>query len=68
MLLEVAAREERVLVSVDTDFGMLLARSGAMRPSFLLLRRGGERRAAQQARLILANLEDRRAELDAEVG
>ena len=38
-VLDVAAREERVLVSADTDFGLLLARSGASSPSFILLRR-----------------------------
>ena len=38
-----ALAEGRVVVSADTDFGELLAKSGAARPSFLLLRRTGQR-------------------------
>lgn len=63
MLLDLAAHEERVVVSADTDFGMLLARAGTTGPSFLLLRRRGERHAAQQAQLILENLADLEDEL-----
>ena len=55
-VLERAAAEARVLVSADTDFGTLLARSGANVPSFLLVRRLVGRRAADQAAIILANL------------
>ncbi len=57
-VLDFAGLEDRVLISADTDFGLLLARSGATRPSFLLLRRGTERRATQQAHLILDNLDN----------
>jgi predicted nuclease of predicted toxin-antitoxin system len=48
--------EQRVVVSADTDFGTLLARSGAKLPSVLLIRRLAGRRAAEQAATILANL------------
>ena len=65
VVLDAAASEERVLVSGDTDFGMLLARSGATGPSFLLFRQRGERRAAQQARLVLENLDALQVELEA---
>lgn len=51
-----AEAEHRVVVSADTDFGTLLARSGAKVPSVLLIRRLVGRRAAEQASLILANL------------
>lgn len=55
----------RVLVSGDMDFGMLLARSGATEPSFLLFCQRGERRAAQQARLVLENLVELQVDLEA---
>jgi predicted nuclease of predicted toxin-antitoxin system len=51
-----AEAENRVVVSADTDFGTLLARSGAKAPSVLLIRRLVGRRAAEQASMILANL------------
>ncbi len=51
-VLEAASRERRVLVTADTDFGDLLALSGAALPSVLLLRRAG-RRAEQRAKQIL---------------
>ena len=46
----------RVLVSADTDFGTLLARTGMDKPSVVLIRRSGARRASELARLLLANL------------
>lgn len=52
-----AATENRVLISADTDFGALLARSKAARPSVLLIRRLAGRRAAEQAVIIQANLD-----------
>jgi predicted nuclease of predicted toxin-antitoxin system len=50
-----ALAEGRVVVSADTDFGELLAKSGAGRPSFLLLRRTGHRPEDQVA-ILLVNL------------
>ena len=55
-VLDRAAAETRVLVSADTDFGTLLARSGAKAPSILLMRRLVGRSAADQATIIVANL------------
>ena len=62
---EYARSEERVLVSADTDFGTLLARSGARSPSVLLIRRLAGRRAAEQSAIILANLREAAGDLDA---
>lgn len=51
-----AVRDERVLVSADTDFGTLLAASRSAGPSVVLLRIGSGRRAGQLAALLKANL------------
>jgi predicted nuclease of predicted toxin-antitoxin system len=57
VVLEFARSDNRILISADTDFGGLLARERASSPSFLLIRRLAGRRAAEQAALILANLD-----------
>ena len=56
-VLERARADGQVLISADTDFGGLLARSGASNPSVILIRRLVGRRAAEQASIILANLD-----------
>ena len=56
VVLERARVEDRILISADTDFGTLLARSHATSPSFVLIRRAAGRRVADQAALILGNL------------
>lgn len=62
-VLEVAAQEERVLISADTDFGTLLARTHATAPSFVLIRRLIGRRAPEIASVILDNLSSMEGDL-----
>lgn len=45
VIMDAAREDDRVLVAADTDFGTLLALSGAGRPSVLLLRGRGRTRA-----------------------
>lgn len=59
-----AVAESRVLVSMDTDFGELLARSNASLPSVVLFRRVG-RSADEQAAVLLLNLADIADDLEA---
>ena len=59
-----ARGDNRVLISADTDFGTLLAREGADRLSIMLIRRLTGRRAAEQAAIILANLDVVSQDLD----
>ena len=51
-----ARSEDRVIVSADTDFGMLLATTGASRPSFVLYRHP-VRSADAQVRQLISSLQ-----------
>ena len=64
VVIDAASADHRVLISADTDFGTLLARTHATTPSFLLLRRASGRRAAEQAEIILSNLDMVHADLN----
>ena len=64
-LFELAARENRTLVSEDTDFGTLLALREAAEPSVILFRHMLDRSAANLSRLLLANLSVVEADLAA---
>lgn len=56
IIFEYARLENRVIISADTDFGALLAQQRTPRPSVVLFRWPGLRRADDQARVLLANL------------
>lgn len=57
VVLQRALDDGRVLLTLDTDFGALLAHSGAAVPSVVLFRGEVTRRPDGQAALLLANLD-----------
>lgn len=57
VVLDTAAADHRVLVTLDTDFGALIAHSHAELPSIVMFRGEVTRQPAAQAALLLANLD-----------
>lgn len=64
-ILRRAIDEQRIMITLDTDFGALVAHSHATVPSIVLFRGQVTRRADRQAALLLTNLEDVADDLNA---
>jgi predicted nuclease of predicted toxin-antitoxin system len=60
-----AEREERIIVSADTDFGALLALRRQTRPSFVLFRKASELKPTDLATQLLEVLETFAEDLEA---
>lgn len=57
-IFDAAAKEDRIIVSADTDFGAILTLRKQKKPSVVLFRHPSPRRADVQAKLLLANLQN----------
>ncbi len=55
-IFDFAEREDRVIISADTDFGTLLALKHTSKPSVVLFRNLSHRRPKQQIKIFLTNL------------
>lgn len=64
-VVDAAAGPGRALVTLDTDFGELVARAGSRLPSIVLFRGAVTRRPDRQATLLLENLDQFETDLDA---
>lgn len=64
-ILVLAEVEGRTIVTEDSDFSALLARSGALTPSIVLVRTGETMTREEQAGMLLANLPAVSSQLDA---
>ena len=62
-IFDVAARDDRVVVSEDTDFGTLLSLRDSAKPSVILLRHMPDRSASALIDILLANIASVEADL-----
>jgi predicted nuclease of predicted toxin-antitoxin system len=64
LIFERASRENRVVITADTDFGFLLARQQTRQPSVILLHHSFSHRPDEQAKILLGNLPEFAAALE----
>ena len=60
---DLAAAEDRTVVSADTDFGTLLALREDEKPSVIIFRRSSGRRPSEQTGLLLSHLSELETDL-----
>jgi predicted nuclease of predicted toxin-antitoxin system len=63
-ILEWARREERIVVTVDTDFGALSAFWNSSKPSIILFRARRCRKPSQQLEILHSNLPELKSDLE----
>jgi predicted nuclease of predicted toxin-antitoxin system len=59
-----ASEENRIVVTSDTDFGLLAARMKIQRPSIILFHHSFPHRPSEQARILVRNLAQLSAALE----
>ncbi len=56
VIFERASKENRIIVTADTDFGLLAARTRIRKPSIILFHHSFPHRPSEQAKILLRNL------------
>ena len=56
-IFDFAQKEERIIVSADTDFGTIIALRNEQFPSVIIFRRTRNRKPIEQVALLISNLE-----------
>jgi predicted nuclease of predicted toxin-antitoxin system len=64
VVFERAGQEERIIITADTDFGLLLARGKRRKPSVILFHHSFPHRPPKQGKLLLDNLTQLAAALE----
>jgi predicted nuclease of predicted toxin-antitoxin system len=64
IVFERASKENRIIISADTDFGFLMARNKKSKPSVVIFHHSFPHRPEQQGKLLLDNLTQLSTALD----